>query len=325
MSHAANHDEARATDRSAMPTVLIVDDSVTIRRILGRALADSGYRIEEAGNGREALDQCRAEPPDLVLLDIDMPVMDGLSTLRAMKDDEQLRAVPVLFLTAHTGGEDVATGLALGAQDYLRKPCDPAELRARVSAALRTKAQEDRLEREVQASREISSTDPLTGLGNRRRFEARTEELRDRRGPRASVGVLMVDADHFKAVNDRQGHAVGDIVLRIIGGRLGGAAGGDDTVIRWGGEEFVVLTADATSAHVERLGERLRAAVADSPFAISHTLSLTVTVSVGCAIGALEDIEAVLQAADDALYDAKSNGRNRVALRSSHRTSDAST
>jgi len=91
MSHAANHDEARATDRSAMPTVLIVDDSVTIRRILGRALADSGYRIEEAGNGREALDQCRAEPPDLVLLDIDMPVMDGLSTLRAMKDDEQLK------------------------------------------------------------------------------------------------------------------------------------------------------------------------------------------------------------------------------------------
>jgi len=323
MTHAENNDAKRAADRPAMPKVLIVDDSVTIRRILGRALAEAGYQIEEAEDGREALERCRAELPDLVLLDIDMPVMDGLSTLRAMKDDEKLRTLPVLFLTAHTGGEDVAAGLALGAHDYLRKPCDPAELRARVSTALRTKALEDRLEREVRASHEISSTDPLTGLGNRRRFEARTAELAQQGGSRVPVGVLMVDADHFKRVNDRQGHGVGDIVLRIIAGRLGGAAGGDDTVVRWGGEEFIVLTPDATSAHVELLGECLRAAVADSPLAISHTLSLTVTVSVGCAIGAVEDVEAVLQAADDALYDAKSNGRNCVALRS-HRRSDAS-
>jgi two-component system cell cycle response regulator len=323
MSHAEHNDAERAIDPSTMPKVLIVDDSATIRRILGRALEGDGYRIEEAGDGREALERCRAEPPDVVLLDIDMPVMDGLTTLRAMKDDEELRALPVLFLTAHTAGEDVAAGLALGAQDYLRKPCDPAELRARVSTALRTKALEDRLEREVRASLEISTTDPLTGLGNRRRLEARTEELAQRRGTRVPVGVLMIDADHFKRVNDREGHAVGDVVLRIIAGRLGGAVGGDDTVVRWGGEEFIVLTPNATRSHVERLGERLRAAVADAPFAITHTLSLTVTVSVGCAIGAIEDVAALLQAADDALYDAKSNGRNRVAVRS-HWTSEAS-
>jgi diguanylate cyclase (GGDEF)-like protein len=324
MTRAENNDAKRAVDRPAMPKVLIVDDSVTIRRILGRALEKDGYRIEEASDGRDALERCHADPPDLVLLDIDMPVLDGLSTLRAMKDDDELRTLPVLFLTAHTAGEDVAAGLALGAQDYLRKPCDPAELRARVSTALRTKAQEDRLEREIRASREISSTDPLTGLGNRRRFEARTEELATGHGADVSIGVLMIDADHFKRVNDQEGHAVGDVVLRIIAGRLAGAVGDDDTVIRWGGEEFVVLTPNATGKDVERLGERLRAAVGDSPLAISPVLTLPVTVSVGCAIGALEDVDAVLRAADDALYDAKSNGRNCVAIRS-HWTSAAST
>jgi two-component system cell cycle response regulator len=323
MTAAEHNERTRAADRPTMPKVLIVDDSATIRRILGRALAEDGYRIEEAGDGREAIERCRAEAPDLVLLDIDMPVLDGLSALRAMKDDEELRTIHVLFLTAHTAGEDVAAGLALGAQDYLRKPCDPVELRARVSTALRIKAQEDRLEREIQASREISTTDPLTGLGNRRRLEAKTEELTQGRGARVPVGVLMIDADHFKRVNDEEGHAVGDVVLRIIAGRLGGAIGGDDTVVRWGGEEFVVLTPGATDVDVERLGERLRAGVGDSPFAISHTLTLKVTVSVGCAVGALEDIDALLEAADEALYDAKSNGRNCVAFRS-HRTSDAS-
>ena len=132
MNDAQSESAPRAPDRVAMPTVLVVDDSVAIRRILGRALEGSGYRVEEAANGREALELCHADAPDLVLLDVDMPVLDGLSTLRAMKDDARLRAIPVLFLTARTGGDDVAAGLALGAQDYLRKPCDPVELRARV-------------------------------------------------------------------------------------------------------------------------------------------------------------------------------------------------
>jgi two-component system cell cycle response regulator len=232
-----------------------------------------------------------------------------------MKDDPRLRSIPVLFLTARTGGDDVAAGLALGAQDYLRKPCDPVELRARVDTALRSRAHKDQLEQEIRRSRELSNTDSLTGLGNRRRLEARTDELTRRRGADIRVGVLMIDADHFKQVNDREGHAIGDVVLRIIAGRLGGAVGDDDTLVRWGGEEFVVLTPDVTGAHVERLGERLRAAIGASAFVISDTRSLAVTVSVGCSVGSLESIEGVLEAADHALYDAKSQGRNCVASR----------
>jgi diguanylate cyclase (GGDEF)-like protein len=315
MNDAESKRESRATGRVAMPRVLVVDDSVAIRRILGRALEGSGYRVEEAGDGREALELCRADAPDLVLLDVDMPVLDGLSTLRAMKDDPHLRSIPVLFLTARTGGDEVAAGLALGAQDYLRKPCDPVELRARVDTALRSRAHEDQLEREVRASRELSSTDSLTGLGNRRRLDARTDELARRRGGDLRVGVLMIDADHFKQVNDREGHTIGDVVLRIIGGRLGGAVGYDDTLVRWGGEEFVVLTPDATDAHVERLGEELRAAIGGSAFLVSDTRSFAVTVSIGCSVGSLAEIEAVLEAADQALYDAKSQGRNCVASR----------
>jgi two-component system, cell cycle response regulator len=315
MNDAEHESASRAEDRVAMAKVLVVDDSVAIRRILGRALEGSGYRVEEAGDGREALERCRAEVPDLVLLDIDMPVMDGLSTLREMKDDAQLRSIPVLFLTARTGGDEVAAGLALGAQDYLRKPCDPVELRARVDTALRSRAHEDQLEREIRRSRELSNTDSLTGLGNRRQLDERTGELTRQRGGGMRVGVLMIDADHFKQVNDREGHAIGDVVLRIIAGRLGGAAGDDDTLVRWGGEEFVVLTPDATDAHVERLGEQLRAAIGASAFVISETRSFAVTVSVGCSVGSLDEIDALLEAADLALYDAKSQGRNCVASR----------
>jgi diguanylate cyclase (GGDEF)-like protein len=314
-NHHVNQPERRSADRISMPRVLVVDDSVAIRKILSRALVAEGYCVEEAANGRVALERCRESRPDLVLLDIDMPVMDGLTTLREMKGDEALRSLPVLFLTARTGGADVAAGLALGAQDYLRKPCDPAELSARVSTALRSKAQEDLLEQQIRASRELSTTDPLTGVGNRRRFDAITDELMGRHGRDLPVGLLMVDADHFKLVNDREGHAVGDVVLRIIAGRLGGVIGGGDTIVRWGGEEFVVLSPNATRAQCQRQAERLRAAVGDSAFGISDNLQLAVTVSVGWALGPLDSLDAVLRSADEALYDAKSRGRNCVATR----------
>lgn len=125
----------------------------------------------------------------------------------------------------------------------------------------------------------------------------------------------MIDADHFKQVNDQEGHSIGDVVLRILAGRLGGAVGDDDTLVRWGGEEFVVLIPEATDAQVERLGEQLRAAIGASAFVISETRSLAVTVSVGCSVGSLDAVEDVLEAADQALYDAKSQGRNCVASR----------
>jgi two-component system, cell cycle response regulator len=309
-------EDRRREGRIGVTTVLVVDDSTAIRRILRRALEGGGHRVVEAGDGKEGLQVCRTERPDLVLLDVDMPVMDGLTTLQEMKMDPLLVHVPVLFLTARTGGEDLARGLDLGAHDYLRKPCDPVELQARVSGALRLAAQEQELRRRTAELDALSTTDQLTGIGNRRRLEARTAELGSVLGPTAGVGVVLLDVDHFKAVNDTEGHPVGDLVLRILAGRLGSEVRSPATLVRWGGEEFLVLAPGLDAAGLADLGERLRAAVGASPFAVGDGKLLDIHVSAGCAAGGLDTFEQTVQAADEALYEAKTTGRNRVVTRS---------
>jgi diguanylate cyclase (GGDEF)-like protein len=271
--------------------------------------------VVEAADGRQGLAVCRQEHPDLVLLDVDMPVMDGLAALAAMKDDPELRELPVLFLTARTGGKDLALGLALGAHDYLRKPCDPAELEARVAGALRLAAQEQALRQHGRELAELSASDPLTGLGNRRRFESRAAELLAVLGPAATVGVVLLDVDHFKVINDTEGHPIGDVVLRILAGRLSGVVEHPATLVRWGGEEFVVLALHVDGDDLAATGERLRRAVSATPFAITDGKTLVVTVSAGCASGRLDGLDRTVAAADGALYEAKAAGRDRVVTR----------
>jgi two-component system, cell cycle response regulator len=306
--------ERRSEDRPVVSTILVVDDSTAIRRIIGRTLTEAGYSVVEAENGLAALAACRAERPDLVLLDVDMPVMDGLTTLREMRADPELQDLPVLFLTARTGGADVAAGLALGAEDYLRKPCEPAELTARVARTLRAKAQEVALARLAREMNELSTTDVLTGLGNRRRMEATIQHLLARHGPEGVVAVIMYDVDHFKAVNDTFGHLVGDVVLRIVAGRLRGAV--DDRVVlaRWGGEEFLMAGVGLDRAETIALAERAREVVGASGFATGVDQTIPVTVSAGCAIGTLAAFADALEAADGALYEAKRTGRDRVVM-----------
>jgi len=306
--------QRRGPDRLTAATILVVDDSVAIRRILRRALEGAGYRVEEAADGQAGVASCHEVDPDLVLLDVDMPVMDGMAALVAMRDDPALHSIPVMFLTARTGGTDVAHGLDLGAQDYLRKPCDPNELLARVAAALRASAREHSLARQVREADDASATDPLTGLGNRRFLKARTDDLATRLGPGGVAGVIFVDVDHFKMINDEHGHSVGDVVLRILARRLAAALAAGDTLVRWGGEEFLALAPGLSGDESSVLGEHFRSAIAESPFSVGAGKLLSVTVSVGCASGTLGVFETLVEAADKALYDAKRSGRNRVAM-----------
>ncbi len=314
----ARDGDRRGDDRVRPHTILVADDSVATRRILGRALTSGGYVVREAGNGAEALAACRVDPPDLMLLDVDMPVMDGMATLRALKADAALSGLPVLFLSARTGAQDAATGLELGAQDYVRKPCEPAELCARVAAALRAKAQQDMLSRQAQALDELSATDALTLLGNRRRFASWVDNTRAARGPDAALAVFVIDVDHFKRVNDEHGHAVGDVILRGVAERVRRVVESTgDVLVRWGGEEFVALALDVPDAAAAiEFGERVRAVVGAEPFAIGDHRKLDVTVSVGCAAGHLGDVDTLVARADEALYAAKRAGRNRVEVRS---------
>jgi two-component system cell cycle response regulator len=219
----------------------------------------------------------------------------------------------VVFLTGRTNPEDLVEGLRLGAHDYLRKPFDASELIARVSAAARVKHLQDELRRRNNELAVISRTDALTGLHNRRHIDERIQELMSGgRRHATTVGVLMLDIDFFKQVNDTAGHEAGDAVLREFAARICSTIRTEDIAGRWGGEEFVVLAPHTDLDCLCALGERLRKRVEVEPFDLGGNIGRDVTVSCGCAAGDARSLEDVLRRADRALYAAKGGGRNRV-------------
>jgi diguanylate cyclase (GGDEF)-like protein len=294
-------------------TILVADDSMVVRAVLRRQLETDGHTVVEAVNGEEALDACREYHPDVVLLDVEMPVLDGHATLARLKADPQLKDIPVVFLTGRVDTADVVNGLRLGAHDYLRKPFEANELMARVSAALRTKWLQDELRTRNAELDRVARIDMLTNIYNRRHLD---EHLRSvisaaRRHDR-TIGVLLVDIDHFKDVNDEHGHLAGDAVLREVAARLQRAIRTEDALGRWGGEEFLAVLTDTPPEGVRVMAERMRQVIAAAPFTLDDGSQIRVTVSVGHTNGT-EDAEVLVHRADDALYVAKAEGRNRVA------------
>lgn len=296
--------------------VLIVEDSNTIRSLVRRMLVAGGHEVLEAPDGPTALQTCAAEGPDVVLLDVEMPEMSGWDVLAALKADPALRDIPVVFLTGRLDTADMVEGLRLGAHDYLRKPCEPAELLARVQAAARVKRLQDELRRRNDELDRVGRTDALTGLRNRRDVEGylRQQVSLSRRNA-SPLAVLLFDVDHFKNVNDTHGHAGGDAVLREVAARLAGHVRLEDTVGRWGGEEFLAVMPMTTAAEGAVVADRIRAALSDRPCSLDDgAVTLPVTISVGCAAGTRESAEELVARADAALYEAKRTGRNRVVV-----------
>ena len=294
-------------------TILVADDSMVVRAVLRRQLETEGHTVVEAVNGEEAIDACREYHPDVILLDVEMPVLDGHATLMRLKADPQLKDIPVVFLTGRVDTVDVVNGLRLGAHDYLRKPFEANELMARVSAALRTKWLQDELRTRNAELDRVSRIDMLTNIYNRRHLDEHLRQVisaarrRDR-----TVGVLIVDIDHFKEVNDERGHLAGDVVLREVAARLQQAMRTEDALGRWGGEEFLAVLTDTPPEGIRIMAERLRQVIAAAPFILDDGSRIRVTVSVGHTNGT-EDAEVLVHRADDALYVAKGEGRNRVA------------
>jgi PleD family two-component response regulator len=189
-------------------------------------LAAGGHTVLEAAGGAAALAACREHQPDVVLLDVEMPEMSGWDVLAAMKSDADLRDVPVVFLTGRSDTADMVYGLRLGAHDYLRKPCEPTELLARVQAAARVKRLQDELRQRNEELDLISRTDSLTGLHNRRHVEEYLTRLVSLARRNAEpIAVLIIDIDRFKSVNDGHGHDAGDAVLREVAARPVGRRG----------------------------------------------------------------------------------------------------
>jgi diguanylate cyclase (GGDEF)-like protein len=294
------------------PLVLVAESSDAIRAELERQLAERGYRVVAASEAEDALALVAREVPDVVLLDDELPELDGMALLDRLRADDRLAVVPVIVLTESADPELLVEALRGGAHDYLRKPLDPAELDARVTAALRVKRLHDAL---LEANRRLAEqalTDDLTGLANRRHGARQLEReiaLAVRHG--RVLALARVDVDHFKQINDSHGHQAGDEVLAEVARRLAGGVRGGDELARWGGDEFVVILPGTDKAGALRAAERLRAAVAAAPVDAAGR-ALPVTVSVGWAHWAGDTPDDLLARADRALYKAKDAGRNTV-------------
>jgi diguanylate cyclase (GGDEF)-like protein len=291
--------------------VLVVDDSALIRAVLVANLEERGHLVLEAEDGEQALFLCDEEPPDVVLLDLVMPGMSGLEVLDRLHGDAGMRHVPVVCLTGRSDVADIVEAMERGAHDYLRKPFETAELLARVSGALRVKRLADELRtRNVELER-VSSTDLLTGLPNRRSADQTlTAQVAHAARHGLPLSVLMIDLDHFKAVNDTYGHAAGDVVLAEVAARLRAGLREGDTVGRWGGEEFLAVLPMTPAAAAGLLADRLCTQVSGSPVRLGAGFEVPVGVSIGCAGGVLDE-RRLLHDADVALYAAKAAGRGR--------------
>jgi two-component system cell cycle response regulator len=293
-------------------TVLVVDDSLVVRAVVRSRLEEEGYRVVEAVDGVAALDECRQAVPDVVLLDVEMPGIDGREVLRRLKADPGLADIPVVFLTARIGMADVVDGLRSGAHDYLRKPFEPEELVARVAAAAHVKKLQDRLRERNAALETMSRTDLLTGLYNRRHLsDVLTRQHAIAQRNTLPLGVILLDLDHFKQVNDTYGHAAGDQVLCEVARRMRGQLRTGDVAGRWGGEEFLVVLPDSDDAGAAQVAERIRTALAVEPVHFAGH-DIAVTMSAGCAVDAMATPQELISLADTCLYRAKETGRDRV-------------
>ena len=301
------------TPGNATPaTILIADDSLLIRAVVRSALAEEGYQLIEAEHGQDAVDKCREHRPDVVLLDIEMPGLDGYEVLGQLKSDVELKNIPVVFLTSRTDMKDVVAGLRGGAHDYLKKPFETAELLARVGSAVHVKQLQDQLlERNLELDR-MSRTDTLTGLFNRRHLE---DELAGQTGTALryndELAVVLFDIDHFKRVNDTFGHPAGDLVLCEFARRMDSQLRVGDIAGRWGGEEFLLILPRTDMAGAVIVAERICAVIAAAPISAGG-VDIPVTVSGGCAAGADEKPAGLIELADARLYQAKAGGRNRI-------------
>lgn len=296
------------------PIILIVDDVPTNIKILAEALCHD-YQIKVDSDGGEALATAhRAPQPDLILLDIMMPDMDGYEVLRRLKNDPATSKIPVIFVTAKSAENDEAYGLNLGAVDYIAKPFSIPITKARIRNHIALKQQADMLEA-------LSLIDPLTHIPNRRSLDANLEtEWKRAVREHQPLSLLMVDIDHFKHYNDNYGHGAGDDCLRrVAAALLEGIFRPGDSVARYGGEEFVILLPQTARQPAGQVAEQLRRGILNLnlPHAYSSVDS-RVSISIGCATsGADTDITSpteLLQKADEMLYQAKAAGRNRVAV-----------
>ncbi|ASP39551.1 diguanylate cyclase response regulator [Bacterioplanes sanyensis] len=282
-------------------TVLLADDSPENIQALAACLHEQ-FQLKVANNGEQCLELARRFHPDLILLDIEMPGMNGFDVCQQLKDTDATADIPIIFVSGHTSLASEERGLELGAVDYIFKPIRPAIVKARVNTHITLKRQRDRLA-------QLAMRDQLTGLYNR-------HYLMEHIGQRLSrchrhgyqMAALMIDIDHFKRINDELGHQQGDDVLTSLGTFLCSYFRTEDLVARLGGEEFLVVLDPCPDGHMMDKAQQLLHAVEQL-----NPAGTPITISIGATSVKKDDsLGSLLKRADDALYQAKQQGRNRV-------------
>jgi len=290
------------------PRILIVDDERININILN-ALLKNDYKLMVATSGEQAIKAATEGQPDLILLDILMPGMDGHQVCRKLKSSPATRTIPIIFITVMGDAENETMGFALGAVDYIPKPFNNAVVKARVGVQMRLKRQNDMLEN-------LASMDSLTEVPNRRAFDqARSAEWRRCQREKLPISFLMIDVDQFKQYNDNYGHGAGDECLARIAKAINACIHRPgDLLARYGGEEFAAIMPGTSSEGAMQMAQQFHEAVADLDISHEHSMvAQRVTISVGVATTTRTDTvtpEQLSEAADKMLYQAKESGRN---------------
>jgi len=303
-----------AVDHSGGRVLLLDDGDFTTARILEPLEAD-GHTIDVFEDAEAALAKAQQGELDLAIVPFSLTATDPLRLCAQLRGGDNSRHLPILIVIEEIDKQRMAKALEIGVTDYLKRPIEENELIARVRTQIRRRRYHDGLRSDYRRNLELSLVDTLTGVYNRRYLDAHLASLAaDRRDANRSLTVLLLDIDHFKNVNDCFGHGAGDQVLRAVADRLRDGLRSVDSVARLGGEEFVVLMPEAGAEVGARVAERLRAAIAEEPVR-TDAGDIPVTVSVGLAEWAPQDAgDSVIARADEAMYDAKQGGRNRIVI-----------
>lgn len=296
------------------PHILLVSDDPSESGAVKQALAELQPKFHLIDRTEAAKNATRSGEYDLVICSLALQKDDGLRICPELRGQEQSRHVPILLIGDQMDYDRVARGLDLGANDYLLAPLDPVELMTRVASQIRYRRSYERLKQSYEQSLSLALTDPLTGSFNRRYFDNHLPRLMQRCASLSKpLALLVIDADHFKRINDNFGHAAGDAVLQELATRLLQNLRPSDFVARYGGEEFVVVLPETDSATAQGIASRLLETVGGKPFPLGAAGEATVTVSIGLATMQAQDTPAKLfERADQAAYGAKQAGRNQL-------------
>ena len=295
--------------------ILIVEDEAINRKLVKKSLQTAGYEITEAEDGLAAWELFQQEPFQLVITDWMMPGLNGPELVHKIRESGQKQYTYIIMLTAMNDEDNVVSGLESGADEYLTKPFNGRELVARVASGVRILKLEEQLMHARHQMEVLAMHDGLTDLFNRRAIEEHAEaEFSKAIRKDRPLSIILLDIDHFKNVNDQYGHKVGDTTLQHVEKILSDGIRTDDRVGRWGGEEFIVILPETELESALVVAERLRVRTAEAAIPLENeaTLSVHISLGVACANGQFKSLANFIDAADQALYQAKQTGRNKV-------------